>query len=80
MAWTPVGATPGTLLSVGIDLTRRDLFSVSVSPVSGVSFDILKNPIYGIPFVSGDPSGELAYETGGGSTRPASGFLYPRGN
>lgn len=80
MAWTPVGATPGTLLSVGIDLVRRSWFSVAIDPVPGTTSDVLRNPIYGIPFVPGDPSGELVYETGGGSTRPASGFLYPRGN
>lgn len=81
MAWTPVGATPGTLLSLGFDFTvEANNYSVTVSPTSGVDFHLLANPIYGIPFATTEPSGDLTYLTGGGgSVRPGSGFLYPRG-
>lgn len=83
MAWTNPGATPGTLVTapiteVGIASAEANVF---ISGIDGATFQQLQNPILGIPFATTNPSGELTYTgSGGGPTRPSSGFLYPRGD
>lgn len=84
MAWTELGATPGSATTYYYDPSMQyaDASAFEYNPnnlIVGLTVGQLTNPIYGIP-LAGDPSGELEFTGGGGgSTRPSSGFLYPRG-
>ena len=80
MAWTPVGSTPGTLSTAKVCIDRRPIDDCYVAaPIAGVDIPRLVNPIYGIPFVTTQFSGEIEYASGGGGTpRPSTGLVWPR--
>lgn len=79
MAWSQVGATPGSAITVYVN-DDLPVYGATVYclPIDGITIEQMENGIYKIPLVS-NPSGELEYTGGGGSARPGSGFLYPRG-
>lgn len=91
MAWTQVGSTPafGTLRNAGgifvgdafINSRQQSLPSIAIPQMRSLaSWYQIQDGIIGFPLSGAEPSGEIAFTGGGGSVRPSSGFLYPRGD
>jgi hypothetical protein len=86
MAWSNVGATPGSI-SAGKYISDQWRSTVAIlystdgpNWYAGGGVNAVLNPLVNAPLIT-PPSGELTYSGGGGgSTRPSTGILYPRGD